>query len=108
MPSMSDNKKWWLARCGLAAGIITLGLLALATWPVSGADWIFSPGPYTNDPKTGRPVDQYQPEAAAVRVPYDKYFSADGPDPFGMYDTQDGLFMRPPIEYEGLISAPRQ
>ena len=107
MHNKSDNKNWCLTRCGLAAGVVALGLIALTAWSAYGADWMFSPGPYTNDAKTGKPVDQYQPEAAAVRVPYDQYFSADGPDPYGMYDTQDSLYHRPPIEYEGTISAPR-
>jgi hypothetical protein len=51
----------------------------------SGAnDWIFDYGPYSAN-KKGHRVDQYKKNKAAVKIPYSKYFSNDGPSPYIPY-----------------------
>ncbi len=70
-----------------------LGAALLAGIPQSGyaIDWIFDNGPYTRDPKTGQRVDQYRKPAKANRIPYDQYFSKDGPGtqlPYWYYEDQ--------------------
>ncbi len=49
-----------------------------------GSDWIFDYGPYTANPK-GHRVDQYKKHKAAIKIPYSKYFSDDGPSPYIPY-----------------------
>ncbi len=46
-------------------------------------NWIFARGRYTNDPKTGERVDQYQKVAPIYRIPNEEYYGAEGPHPFG-------------------------
>ncbi len=48
-------------------------------------DWIFDAGPYSQSPKTGQRVDQYAKKKPDDRIPYDQYFSPNGPQPYGMY-----------------------
>lgn len=103
----SENKKRCFLRFGLAMGAVALGFAALSAWPASGGDWMFSPGLYTNDPHTGKPVSQYKPEAPSQLVPYDQYFSADGPDPYGMQDTLNGFYSETPFQYDAPMPARR-
>jgi hypothetical protein len=49
-----------------------------------GSDWIFDSGPYTRNPKTGQRVDQFKALPHIDRIPFEKFFSEDGPHPFGM------------------------
>jgi hypothetical protein len=58
------------------------------------ADWIFDHGQYTNDKKTGKRVEQYKKAKTPTLVPYDKYFSKDGPGtyiPYSFYQEELGL-----------------
>ena len=48
------------------------------------SDWIFDSGPYTRNPKTGQRVDQFKALPQIDRIPFEKFFSEDGPHPFGM------------------------
>ncbi len=72
------------------AGLFPVLLCALtiysgpANYSAAAEDWIFAPGPYSNSPKTGQRVDQYQPLPKVDRIPFDKFFAEDGPHPFGM------------------------
>lgn len=97
-----------MSRCSLAvtaAVVVLRGIPVLAQTPAPPAttvagqslgaaqpqaqrqapagNWIFSQGFYTNDPKTGKRVDQYQKLAPVYRVPNDQYFGPEGPHPFG-------------------------
>ena len=38
-------------------------------------NWIFAPGWYTNDPQTGRRLNQYQKIGPVYRVPNDEYYA---------------------------------
>lgn len=69
-------------------------LLVVAPHTCVAVDWIFDNGPYTRNPKTGKRVDQYRKPAKANRIPYDDYFSKDGPGtelPYWYY--QDQLYL---------------
>jgi hypothetical protein len=50
----------------------------------SAGDWIFDNGPYTRSPTTGKRVDQYKAPPKVDRIPFQQFFSEDGPHPFGM------------------------
>jgi hypothetical protein len=65
-----------------AAGIAASLALAAAA---HADDWIFDHSYYTNDPKTGQRVDQYQAIKPVRRIPLLEFFSVDGPHPWGMY-----------------------
>jgi hypothetical protein len=69
-------------------------LLFVVPQTCQAVDWIFDNGPYTRNPKTGKRVDQYRKPAKANRIPYDDYFSKDGPGtelPYWYY--QDQLYL---------------
>jgi hypothetical protein len=51
---------------------------------LSAEDWIFDSGQYTRNPTTGKRVDQYQALPKVTRIPFDKFFSDDGPHPYAM------------------------
>ena len=57
-----------------------IGLPALA----EAGDWIFDSGPYKRSATTGKRVSQYQPLPKIDRIPFQQFFSEDGPHPFGM------------------------
>jgi len=85
---------------GILFSGLMLGLL-VASSSIGRADWIFDKSYFTNSPKTGERVDQYQAIKPVYRVPYSKYFSPDGPHPFmpyGYYADQYG--------YGGLLGGP--
>jgi hypothetical protein len=71
-----------MSRC---RAILMTTVLALsgADSALSG-DWIFDSGPYTRNPKTGQRVDQFKALPHIDRIPFEKFFSEDGPHPFGM------------------------
>jgi hypothetical protein len=64
--------------------VFLLHALLLSSASASADDWIFDNGPYTRNPKTGERVDQYKALPKIDRIPFEKYFSEDGPHPFGM------------------------
>lgn len=73
--------------------------------------WIFAPGRYTNDPETGKRVDQFQKIDPVDRVPNDLYYSPSGPHPYGPEYGYNRLYDLPgiaPIPYHlpGLYSVP--
>jgi hypothetical protein len=51
---------------------------------LAAENWIFDSGPYTRSVATGKRVDQYEPLPHVDRIPFEKYFSEDGPHPFAM------------------------
>jgi hypothetical protein len=59
-------------------------LLTLDCFSADGQDWIFDSGPYTRSAKTGQRVDQYKPLPKVNRIPFQQFFSEEGPHPFGM------------------------
>jgi len=73
---------------------------AQAGKPADGAhhDWIFDRGLYTNDPKTGQRVWQYQPDKPAYRDPYSFFDSPHTSFPFtqnafyDLYPYNQGLY----------------
>ena len=71
--------------------LLTVAVLLGGARAGLGADWIFDNGPYTRDPKTHQRVDQFRKPAKAERIPYDQYFSKDGPGtqlPYWYYEDQ--------------------
>lgn len=78
-------------RRPLAKTLLCGLLLVVAPQTCLAIDWIFDNGPYTRNPKTGKRVDQYRKPAKANRIPYDDYFSKDGPGtelPYWYYEDQ--------------------
>jgi hypothetical protein len=69
-----------LARAWIVAVVVFLGAVS----PAWANDWIFDYGPYSTN-KQGHRVDQYKKNKAAVKIPYSKYFSNDGPSPYIPY-----------------------
>ncbi|HZZ28138.1 MAG TPA: hypothetical protein VFE46_09055 [Pirellulales bacterium] len=63
---------------------LTIALACSGASAALSADWIFDNGPYTRSAKTGKRVDQYQALPHVDRIPFEKFFSEDGPHPFGM------------------------
>jgi hypothetical protein len=64
--------------------------------------WIFAPGRYTNDPETGKRVDQFEKIAPVTRVPNDLYYAPSGPHPYGPEYGYNHLYRLPgiaPIPY---------
>ena len=53
--------------------------------PAVASDWIFDYGPYTTGSHSKHRVDQYKKNKSAVKIPYSKYFSDDGPSPYIPY-----------------------
>jgi hypothetical protein len=47
-------------------------------------DWVFDSGDYTRSASTGKRVDQYEKTPDVDRIPFEKFFSEDGPHPFGL------------------------
>jgi hypothetical protein len=58
--------------------------VAFCASPAISADWIFDNGPYTRSATTGKRVDQYKALPQVDRIPFEKFFSEDGPHPAGL------------------------
>jgi hypothetical protein len=63
---------------------VAMALLAGSPALSDAGDWIFDSGPYTRSATTGKRVAQYQPLPKVDRIPFQQFFSEDGPHPFGM------------------------
>jgi hypothetical protein len=64
--------------------------------------WIFAPGRYTNDPVTGKRVEQFKKIAPVERVPNDLYYAPSGDHPYGPDYDYNQLYRMPgiaPIPY---------
>jgi hypothetical protein len=66
-----------------ARAIVVAAVLFAASQAAVANDWIFDYGPYTGH--HGHRVDQYKKNKKAVKIPYSKYFSNDGPSPYIPY-----------------------
>jgi hypothetical protein len=56
--------------------------------------WVFRSGEYTHDPDTGKRVNQYEELPTVERIPFQEYFSEDGPKPYGMGTWYDFSWYR--------------
>jgi hypothetical protein len=68
----------------LATSVFVAALLSLCANTVLAADWIFDNGPYTRSATTGKRVDRYKALPKVDRIPFEKFFSEDGPHPGGL------------------------
>jgi hypothetical protein len=71
-------------RSLLNPAVAALLLCICAGGAIAGESWIFDSGPYTRSATTGKRVVQYQALPKVTRIPFDKFFSEDGPHPFAM------------------------
>ena len=74
---------YWIMGLALAAS--TSMVAASLAADNTSEDWIFDKARYSDNRTTGNRAIQYASPKPADRVPYAKYFSADGPHPFGFY-----------------------
>jgi len=73
-----------MLRCYLLAFAVAATVVAGAS-SAPAQDWMFDKAPYSNDPKTGKRVDQYKAKPKVERISAEKFYSIDGPHPFGPF-----------------------
>ncbi|MGW8255922.1 MAG: hypothetical protein ACWGMZ_00400 [Thermoguttaceae bacterium] len=105
--SLENTKIFYPPSRNMFVGLVFVGLCFIPTLSAKGyfqakttaadqdADdsdgWIFDNAPYTNDPKTGKRVNQYRPEKKVYRDPYSLFDSPHSAFPFES-DTYDSFF----------------
>jgi hypothetical protein len=71
-------------------GWLAFALLICGAASALADDWIFDKSLYTNSPSTGKRVEQYKKIKPVDRIPFEKFFSEDGPHPFEEYSSGYG------------------
>jgi hypothetical protein len=74
----------------LPLALVLVAVLLCGASSALGADWTFDQSLYTNSPTTGKRVDQYKKIKPVDRIPFQKFFSEDGPHPFEEYSSGYG------------------
>jgi hypothetical protein len=84
---------FWEASMRFCRAFAALFVVSLSLTGARADDWIFDNGPYTVNPETGARVEQYKKPKEPKPVPYDKFFSNDGPHPYipwWYYEDEEG------------------
>ena len=77
--------------------------IAIAASSARAQDWMFDKAPYTNDPKTGQRVEEYKAKPKVKRISAEKFYSIDGPHPFGPFawESAPWQLLEGPAPYSG-------